>query len=765
MNTSRLAVPANTSGGSSRRVSASRILVGNAVSEIIRSRPLRLAALLAATAFPNAATALNVAWNPNPEADIAGYQLSYGTSSGSHTNLIDAGLNTSVAVSGLQEGTTYYFVVTATNRSGLTSVKSAEVSHQVTVAPPPPPPPGDTLVVIPRTGWALQSASSQETTGENGAATNAFDGNPATFWHTAWSVGDVPPPHEIRIDLGSTRLIRGFRYLPRQDGVPNGNIGQYEFYVSTDGTNWGNPVAVGTFPNSSSEKEVLFTEKTGRYVRLRSLSDASGEIYCSIAELNILGGSTSTPINQPPVAAAKSVTTAEDAAVGITLTASDPEGGTLTYAVTGGPAKGILSGTPPNLTYKPNADFNGADSFTFQASDGNLTSNTASVSITVTPVNDAPVAVAKSATTAAGTPVAITLSASDKDSPSLTFAIVTPPAGGALSGNAPNLTYTPAAGFSGADSFTYRASDGSANSNTATVSITVTAVVPPPPPPGGVVNNPPVFTVNPVTRSNGSENTPYNGTIAGSATDPDTGDAITYSKTSGPAWLVIAPDGSLSGTPPAGSSGLNSFGIRAADKAGATASAVLNLQIGSSALTAPWEMTSLGSGGPANRASSQADVFSLEGLGVLGGISDSGCFVSQVLSGDGEITVRLVSHTNTLKSALAGIMIRDSLTPNAKHVFAGLNGQGGLCLVRRSWTGGLTSASTATGAGAPPNAWLRLVRKGRTVYAYASADGTVWNRFGSLTTSFGSQCRIGLFQAGGSGTLGAATLSVSSVTP
>ena len=92
---------------------------------------------------------------------------------------------------------------------------------------------------IPQAGWLLSYVDSQEVVREDGAAVNAFDGNEDTFWHTAYNGGSPPPPHEIQIDFGGTYNINGFRYLPRQDGVDNGRIGQYEFYISTDGINWG----------------------------------------------------------------------------------------------------------------------------------------------------------------------------------------------------------------------------------------------------------------------------------------------------------------------------------------------------------------------------------------------------------------------------------------------------------------------------------------------------------------------------------------------
>ncbi|WPB55468.1 discoidin domain-containing protein [Xylophilus sp. GOD-11R] len=97
-----------------------------------------------------------------------------------------------------------------------------------------------------RVGWTVRAVDSQETTGENGAASNVLDGDPATIWHTGWSSGDVPIPHWIVIDTGAVRDITGFRMRPRDShGNVNGTINSYRFYVSSDGVNWGAPVAQG----------------------------------------------------------------------------------------------------------------------------------------------------------------------------------------------------------------------------------------------------------------------------------------------------------------------------------------------------------------------------------------------------------------------------------------------------------------------------------------------------------------------------------------
>lgn len=144
---------------------------------------------------------------------------------------------------------------------------------------------------IDRSAWSLVHADSQETTAENGAAAHAFDGNPTTIWHTAWSSGTPAPlPHEIRIDLGARYTVDGLGHLPRQDGGVNGRIGGYEVYVSDSTTDWGPPVATGTFADTPAAKTTALTPKNGRYLRLRALTEAGGRgPWTSVAEITLTG--------------------------------------------------------------------------------------------------------------------------------------------------------------------------------------------------------------------------------------------------------------------------------------------------------------------------------------------------------------------------------------------------------------------------------------------------------------------------------------------
>ena len=135
-----------------------------------------------------------------------------------------------------------------------------------------------------------------------------------------------------------------------------------------------------------------------------------------------------------------------------------------------------------SFTYTPAANYHGPDSFTYKANDGTVDSNVATVSITVNPVNDAPVADDDSYSTAEDT--ALTVPApgvlgndTDVENDTLTAVLVTGPSHGAVTLNADgSFSYTPGLNYNGSDSFTYKANDGAADSNVATVSITVDPV-------------------------------------------------------------------------------------------------------------------------------------------------------------------------------------------------------------------------------------------------------------------------------------------------
>ena len=154
---------------------------------------------------------------------------------------------------------------------------------------------------------------------------------------------------------------------------------------------------------------------------------------------------------------------------------SDVDGDSLTVTSVGTPAHGTAVIQGGNVRYTPSPNYNGGDSFTYTISDGHGGTDSASVAMTVTPVNDPPVATNSSATVAQEVPSTILLHATDIDGDALTYPIVSGPSHGTLSGSGAEQTYTSDPGYSGPDSFTFKANDGTADSNVATVSITVTA--------------------------------------------------------------------------------------------------------------------------------------------------------------------------------------------------------------------------------------------------------------------------------------------------
>ena len=124
---------------------------------------------------------------------------------------------------------------------------------------------------------------------------NAIDENPDTIWHAPWQTDPPAYPHEIQIELPEDIEIKGLTYLPRQD-MSNGWIAKYEIYVSADGQSWGEPVAAGSFGRGSGKKKVLFDRACkGRFVRFVALCGFDGQIFASVAELDIIPAKSRLP--------------------------------------------------------------------------------------------------------------------------------------------------------------------------------------------------------------------------------------------------------------------------------------------------------------------------------------------------------------------------------------------------------------------------------------------------------------------------------------
>ena len=118
---------------------------------------------------------------------------------------------------------------------------------------------------------------------------NLVDGDPSTIWHTMYSITVPKFPHWVDFDCGEMKLIKGFSYLPRQDGGTNGNIKAYKVQLSGDGKNWTDSVVEGDFDGSSKEKKVMLDKpQKARYLRFTALSSQNGADFASGAEFNVL---------------------------------------------------------------------------------------------------------------------------------------------------------------------------------------------------------------------------------------------------------------------------------------------------------------------------------------------------------------------------------------------------------------------------------------------------------------------------------------------
>ena len=230
---------------------------------------------------------------------------------------------------------------------------------------------------------------------------------------------------------------------------------------------------------------------------------------------------TITPVNDAPIADNGTLTIDEDIGSGGTLSASDVENNPLTYSIVGNGSKGtvvITSATTGAYTYTPNLDANGPDSFTFRVNDGLADSNTATVNITINPINDAPVAENGAlALDEDALPTVGALVATDVDDVSVTYSLVINGSKGtAVITDAVNgvYEYTPNLNANGPDSFTFQTSDAEPlDSNVATVNIFINPV-----------NDVPVAYSD--TRPSFDEDTSQPGVL--SADDVD-GDVLTYS--------------------------------------------------------------------------------------------------------------------------------------------------------------------------------------------------------------------------------------------
>ena len=276
-----------------------------------------------------------------------------------------------------------------------------------------------------------------------------------------------------------------------------------------------------------------------------------------------------------PNVVADTATTTQGKAVTINVLGNDSaaNGGTLTITAVGKPQFGTATTDGKSVTYTPNANFTGADTFSYVVSDGKGGTSTGSVTVTVNGpggANRAPSAANDTATTTAGVAVTIDVLANDADpdGDALAITIDGPPSHGTATVNNGKVVYTPAAGFTGADSFTYIVSDGKGGTASASVSITVSGT--------GGANRAPSAANDTATTLQGVA---ILINVTANDSDPD-GDALTITIDSPPGHgTAQVENGQIRYTPNTGFVGADSFTYIVSDGKGGTATATVTITV------------------------------------------------------------------------------------------------------------------------------------------------------------------------------------------
>ncbi|HIF9495385.1 TPA: Ig-like domain-containing protein, partial [Photobacterium damselae] len=380
--------------------------------------------------------------------------------------------------------------------------------------------------------------------GEDSFTVVVDDGNGGTDTITVTvnvtPVNDAPVGEDVSAETQEETAVTGQLTATDVDGdnltfKPGSDPTNGQVTVNPDGS-W------EYVPNSDFNGEDSFTVV---------VDDGNGGIDTITVTVNV------TPVNDAPVGEDVSAETQEETAVTGQLTATDADGDNLTFKPGSDPTNGQVTVNPDgSWEYVPNPDFNGEDSFTVVVDDGNGGTDTITVTVNVTPVNDAPVGEDVSAETQEETAVTGQLTATDVDGDNLTFKPGTNPENGSVTVNQDgSWEYVPNTDFNGEDSFTVVVDDGNGGSDTITVTVNVTPV-----------NDAPV---GEDVSAETQEETAVTGQLT--ATDVD-GDNLTFKPGSDPTngQVTVNPDGSWEYVPNPDFNGEDSFTVVVDDGNGGT---------------------------------------------------------------------------------------------------------------------------------------------------------------------------------------------------
>jgi hypothetical protein len=436
-------------------------------------------------------------------------------------------------------------------------------------------PDGDTLTVSavtqPANGTVTFNATSVSFTPDanfNGSTSFTYtvsDGNggnsTATVSVTVTAVNDLPVASADSLTVAEDSGASVLDVLAN-DSDPDGDTLTVSAVTQpANGTVTFNATSVSFTPAANFNGSTSFTY---------TASDGNGGTSTATVSVTV------TAVNDLPVASADSLTVAEDApgGVNVDVLANDllPDGlaSPSPVSVSTAPAHGTATVEPDgSVTYRPAPDWNGSDSFTYELRDADGDLASATVSVSVTPVNDAPSAVDDAASALSGASVSVPVLANDTDldGDDLAISAVTQGAHGTVAISGPNVTYSPAPGWTGTDSFTYTADDGHGASAVATVTVAVSLDLAGTPVAADDVasgDEDSAVTVDVLANDSGLADGPL---VLSISTPPTSGAA------------TVNPDGTVTFTPAPDANGTFSFTYTVTDADGDSASASVTVTV------------------------------------------------------------------------------------------------------------------------------------------------------------------------------------------
>ncbi|MET1077860.1 MAG: Ig-like domain-containing protein, partial [Pseudomonas sp.] len=337
----------------------------------------------------------------------------------------------------------------------------------------------------------------------------------------------------------------------------------------------GNPLTISSVQGASHGSVVLLNGN----VVFTPDANYNGPASFTYTVIDGQGGSSTatvnvnvTPVNDLPVAVADTVQATEDQVLNGTLATNDTpsaDGGNVWSLSTQASNGTVVVNANGTFTYTPNANYNGADSFTYRLTDANGDISTATVTVNVAAVNDLPVAVADTVQATEDRVLNGTLATNDTPSADggNIWSLGTQASNGTVVVNVNGtFTYTPNANYNGADSFTYRLTDANGDISTATVTVNVAAV-----------NDQPVAVADTVQAT---EDQVLNGNLAGNDTPSgDGGNVWSLGTQASNGTVVVNANGTFTYTPNANYNGVDSFTYRLTDTNGDISTATVNLTV------------------------------------------------------------------------------------------------------------------------------------------------------------------------------------------